>query len=66
MALKFCISERHTHLSQLLWYLQNWTEVDYKLFPSLSKDTVVKITLCLIKRHFPSENDVSLSNMHDN
>jgi hypothetical protein len=40
-------------LSQVLQYLQ----YDNKIFPSLSKDTVVKITLCLIKCLSPSEND---------
>jgi hypothetical protein len=37
--------------------LQSWTQDDSKIFPSLNKDTVVKITLCLTKCLSPSENN---------
>jgi len=63
MALKLCISHRDKNLSQVLQHLQIGTQDDSKIFPSLSKDTVVKITLCLIKSLSPSENKKIMKRM---
>jgi hypothetical protein len=62
-ALKLRISEMRTNLSQVLRYLQSGAQVDSKLFPQLSEDTVVKIILHLIKCHPPTENDEQNSNI---
>jgi hypothetical protein len=56
-ALNLSISHKHTNLSQVLQYLQRGTRDDSKIVSSLSKDTVVKITLCLIKCLSPSEKN---------
>jgi len=45
--LKLHISQRHTNLSQALLCLRSRTKDDSELFPRLSKDTIVKIILCL-------------------
>ena len=51
-ALELRISHRLNNLSQGFQYLQSGTQDDSELFPRLSKNTVVKVILRLIKRIF--------------
>jgi hypothetical protein len=53
-ALKHHISEIY---HRFLSIYKAGTQNDSELFPRLSKDTLVKIILCLIKGLSPSEND---------
>jgi hypothetical protein len=64
LSLKLHISQRHTNLSQVIQCLHIRAQDDSELFPRLSKDTVVKIILCLIKCLFPSEKYLNLEDQH--
>jgi hypothetical protein len=64
MTLKLRISQLHTNLSQVLLCLHSRTQDDSKLFPRLSKDTIVKIILCLIKCLPPLEKNSTLEEQH--
>jgi hypothetical protein len=63
--LELRISQRPKNLSQVLQYLQSGTQDNSELFLRLSKDSVVKIILRLIKRIFSSENDEQNSTVGD-
>jgi hypothetical protein len=65
MASTLYISHRRTNLLQILQYFQSGTQDDSELFPRISNDTTAKISLRVIKRLSPSENDGQNSTFED-